>query len=413
VFNQSTVSMLADRLSAVPKLVMEKTIAQDIDDLVGSILPPMKLVVVDDADTAEALGSLVSRALSGRYPCTHVTLDDPVADEVNAGYLRTQTLSADALVAVGSGTINDLCKYVSHIDRKPYITFPTAASMNGYLSANASITMAQHKKTLPAHMPIGVFCDLGVISKAPPRLSKAGLGDSLARSTAQADWLLSHLLLDTDYDELPFALLAPYEEALFAQARGIGLLNMESIEQLMKVLLLSGLGMTIAGGSYPASQSEHMIAHAYDMLLHHRMRDYESQALHGEEVGVTTLATAAMQERFLRKAPHIRPDDFDSKTMIHNYGSKIATQARQAFDGKQQLIEQADRKTKEAISGWEAIAEKIASVILTSAEIESILKAADAPTTSQKIKWQDDAYDTATNTARYLRERFTFLDLDT
>jgi glycerol-1-phosphate dehydrogenase [NAD(P)+] len=413
VFNQATVSLLADRLSAVPKLVMEKTIAQDIDDLVASVLPPMKLVVIDDANTAEALGSHVCRALGGRYPCTHVTLENPLADEANAGYLRTQTLSADALIAVGSGTISDLCKYVSHIDRKPYLTFPTAASMNGYLSANASITVAQHKKTLPAHMPIGVFCDLGVISKAPARLSKAGLGDSLARSTAQADWLLSHILLDTDYDELPFELLVPYEAELFDQARGIGLGDAGTIKQLMTVLLLSGLGMTIAGGSYPASQSEHMIAHAYDMLLTYRTRDYISQALHGEEVGVTTLATAAMQERFLRKAPHIRPDDFDSKTMIGSYGSKIAAQARQIFDGKQQLIEQANLKTKNTIANWEEIAARIAQVIIPSTEIEAILKAADAPTTPQKIKWQPDMYDTATQTARYLRERFTFLDLAT
>ena len=61
--------------------------------------------------------------------------------------------SADALVAVGSGTINDLCKYAAAKDGKPYVVFATAPSMNGYTSMNAAITVDGHKKTLPAATP--------------------------------------------------------------------------------------------------------------------------------------------------------------------------------------------------------------------------------------------------------------------
>ena len=57
---------------------------------------------------------------------------------------------ADALVAVGSGTINDLCKYAAAQDGKPYAVFATAPSMNGYTSKNAAITVDGHKKSLPA-----------------------------------------------------------------------------------------------------------------------------------------------------------------------------------------------------------------------------------------------------------------------
>ena len=38
-----------------------------------------------------------------------------------------------------------------------------------------------------------------MLAAAPPRLIRAGLGDSACRSTAQADWLLSHMLLDRPY----------------------------------------------------------------------------------------------------------------------------------------------------------------------------------------------------------------------
>ena len=103
-----------------------------------------------------------------------------------------------SLIAVGSGTINDLCKYAAHLDRKPYAVFGTAPSMNGYTSANAAITVNGLKKSLAATMPAGVFLDLAVLAAAPPRMIRSGLGDSLCRPTAQADWLLSHRLTATD-----------------------------------------------------------------------------------------------------------------------------------------------------------------------------------------------------------------------
>jgi len=102
---------------------------------------------------------------------------------------------------------------------KPYAVFGTAPSMNGYVSLTASITLHGHKMTLPAQATGGVpFFDLGVLAAAPKRMIRAGLGDSVCRTTAQADWLLSHLLLGTDYRALPFALLEADETDLLEQA---------------------------------------------------------------------------------------------------------------------------------------------------------------------------------------------------
>ncbi len=99
------------------------------------------------------------------------------------------------MIAVGSGTINDVCKYGSAQDKKPYAVFATAPSMNGYTSVNAAITVHGHKMSLAAQAPVGAFFDLGVLAAAPARMIRSGLGDSLCRTTAQADWLLSHLLV--------------------------------------------------------------------------------------------------------------------------------------------------------------------------------------------------------------------------
>lgn len=413
MFAAATNELLKKKLPSLPQLVMEAELAHDIDELVAGVLPPQKLAVVDDVHTADAFGNGVYRALKGRFPSTHITLDKhPLADDVTVQKLRTQTLSADALVAVGSGTVSDLCKYVAHLDRKPYIVFPTAASMNGYLSANASITVGGHKKTMLAFMPLAVFCDMSVIADAPPRLNKSGLGDSLARSTAQVDWLMSHLLLDTHYDETPFELLKELEPQLYDSARGIALADSKSIEILMKILLISGIGMTIAGGSYPASQGEHMIAHAHEMFFNRaeHIINKAKRNLHGEEIGVTTLTMAEMQEKLLRGKPKLRANDFSTEQMISLAGSDIATQARKAFDGKYALVSHST--AEDILKKWDDVAAKLAPVMIESKKLKEVLEAAEAPISCTALKWNAKDYDATVGYARYTRERFTFLDLE-
>jgi glycerol-1-phosphate dehydrogenase [NAD(P)+] len=402
VFHAATESLIRKHLPRVPKLIAEDNLRRDLDELVADVFAPMRLAVVDDKYTADALGDEVFRALKGRFPSTHVTLPPTVIpDDKTVASLRAQTLSADALVAVGSGTINDICKYVAHLDRKPYLVFASAASMNGYVSANASITVGGHKKTMLAMMPQAVFCDLSVITAAPPRLAQSGFGDSAARSTAQADWLLSHLLLDTHYDEVPFELLAPYEAELLDRARGIGKQDKASLLLLIKTLLLSGMGMTIAGGSYPASQGEHMIAHTMEMLADKKAK----HPLHGEAIGVTTLIMAGVQQKLLQGKISFRPDDFSTERMIHHFGSEVAMQCRKVFDGKMALVKTTARPE------WASVAEKIAPITIEPDILRKALESAGAPTQTSQLGWSDPDVANALSLARYTRERFTFLDL--
>jgi len=407
MFSKEIISLLHKSIQLMPFLTCARSLKHDIDELVMMALPSMKLAVVDDVETAQAFGEQIFKALKGRFDCVHITLGKaPSADSDTVDDIRRQTQACEALVAVGSGIVNDLCKYASFLDKKPYIIFPTAASMNGYVSANASITVDGYKKTLPAHMPKAVFCDMSVIAAAPARLNKSGLGDALARPTAQADWLLSHLWLGTPYNETPFLLLRDVEPQLFAQARGIAMGDRDSIELLMHNLLLSGFGMTIAGGSYPASQGEHMIAHAMEMLsVRHSREGGNPVTLHGEEIGVTTLTMARLQEKMLSRAPALASLEFPREILIGLFGEKITAEAEKAYGVKQEKIRQA------ILPDWDNIAQRITQVMLPSSRIEAILKAAEAPCTPQALGWTEIDYNTALAHARFLRDRFTFLDV--
>lgn len=408
MFDNATQDLLKKKLPGLPQLVAAPSLKHDIDELVHGALPPVKLAVVDDANAGAVLGDQVARALKA----ARVRLSgNTKADEATVEFIRRESAGCGALVAVGGGTINDLCKYAAFLDKKPYVVFPTAASMNGYVSANASISFEGYKKTCAAAMPAAVLCDSGVIAAAPPRLARSGLGDSLARPTAQADWLLSHLLLNTPYDQTPFDILKPLEEGLFEAARGIGKGDAASIDLLMRILLLSGLGMTIAGGSYPASQGEHMIAHAYEMIVASDKWQVagERNIFHGEAIGVTALAMARRQEALMGIEPELLPDNFDGEYMTGLYGAQVAEEAKKSFAVKHQRI--AGAYAAASLKSWPDIAGKLEKIMLPPARIEAILKAAEAPLTHRQLGWDDKQYMAASATARFLRDRFTFLDL--
>ena len=223
-------------------VVIAETLEGRESELVTSLGIKGRIAVVCDENTRDVMGLRVAKALqaahnSGISGVETVVLDHPHADEANLDGLREKTRHVDALVAVGSGTINDLCKYVTATDGRRYCVFGTAPSMNGYTSTTASITLANGLKvSKPAHAPLGVFIDLKVNAAVPTYLVASGFGDCLVRSVAQFDWWLSHRMLDTFYTELPFQLEAADERELMARASDLAKGDIEAVGYLQRVL---------------------------------------------------------------------------------------------------------------------------------------------------------------------------------
>ena len=132
-----------------------------------------RLAVVSDENTRAALGMRVLRALGGIAQVTDIRLPGrPHADGATVEDIRRESKSCDALIAVGAGTINDLCKYAAAQEGKPYAVFATAPSMNGYTSVNAAITVGGLKKSLASVAPLGVFMDLEVLARSEEHTSE-------------------------------------------------------------------------------------------------------------------------------------------------------------------------------------------------------------------------------------------------
>ena len=106
---------------------------ESLDGAEADLVRPLGLgtnfAVVADEATYAALGARVERALRALGPVTPIVLDHPHADLETVEDLRNKLRPYEAVVAVGSGTINDLCKYATHLDGRGYCVFATAASI--------------------------------------------------------------------------------------------------------------------------------------------------------------------------------------------------------------------------------------------------------------------------------------------
>jgi len=390
-------------------VAIERSLAGREADLVTPLGLGRRLAVVSDATTRVVLGARVERALARVATIEPVVLNgQPHADASTVEWLRQACAHVDALVAVGSGTINDLCKYAGAQDGKPYAVFATAPSMNGFTSKNAAITVDGHKKSLAAATPAGVFMDLAVLAAAPARMIRAGLGDSLCRSTAQADWLLSHLFFATPYRRAPFALLADDEPALLDDPEALLRNDPDAMRALARTLVLSGLGMTICDGSYPASQGEHLISHYIDTKAPSDRAAY----FHGEQVGVATVTMARIQEAVLAAGPpRLTPAMVSQSELQRRFGEAVGESCWHEFNAKRLTADGQMRLQRHLDTHWDEIRASVRRAMIPAERIRDVLQRAKCAVTPADIGLAPAFYATAVRDARFLRDRYTFLDL--
>ena len=391
-------------------VVIEDSLAGREAELLTALGLGPRLAVISDANTFAALGERIERAISGTFTVQRIVLDGVFDADIETIARLAAALDprTDAVVAVGSGTLNDLSKMVALERGCPQAVFATAPSMNGYTSLSASITGGGVKRSVRAATPVGVFFDLGVLAQAPLPMIRAGLGDSVCRSTAQADWLLSHLLLDRPYLETPFALLAVDEDALFGQARALVSGDLGAMRSLVRTLVLSGFGMTIAGGSFPASQGEHLLSHYIEMM--HPPGVVE--ALHGAQVGVCTLAMAGLQGAILAREapPAVHASTITLDDLLARFGPFAGAACWAELAPKLFDETTAEQLTARLATSWDRIRARIDAVSLGVAKLRDVLLAAGAPTSPDELGWPAALLADALGHAREIRNRYTFLD---
>lgn len=207
--------------------------------------------------------------------------------------LAAMTSQDDMLLAVGSGTLNDVTKYVSARTGIPYVIAATAPSMDGYASTVAPTILDGFKTTLPAVYPAAIVADVDILKDAPMPMLTAGFGDIIGKFTSLADWRLSHQLNGEYYCPEVAGVIEAAVETCAANAQALAQREPQAIQAMTEALILSGLAMGMVGVSRPASGAEHQMAHYWEMDA---LRRGEEHPLHGNAVGVGTVLAASLYE---------------------------------------------------------------------------------------------------------------------
>jgi glycerol-1-phosphate dehydrogenase [NAD(P)+] len=400
------------RPAAVPydSIVFRENLDGAEADLVRALNLGSSFCVVADRDTYDALGARIAGRLRALGPVETVILDHPHADVKTASELAPRLARAEAVVAVGSGTINDLCKYVTGLDGRRYCVFGTAGSMNGYTSTTASMTLETGLKvSLPSHAPSGFFVDLAVSAAAPKHLAAAGFADCLVRSVAQVDWWMSHRLLGTPYLNTPYVIQEADEIELNKRASGLPAGDVAAIGYLYRVLTLCGLGVSFTGMSNHGSMGEHQISHYIDCFA----RERHPGTLHGQQVGVACLTMARLQQQMLAsdRPPVIKPTEIDEAGMKRRMGTDVALQCLAELRAKVFTATGAAVFNDRLAQLWPALRAELAAFIIPVEDMTRLLVAAGGPTSARELGLPVDFYREAVLHCREMRNRFSFLDI--
>lgn len=287
---------------SVKDIIIEEGAINKLPEYISSIFQGNSeyIGIICDENTYEAAGKKVALLFAG---CKLICLPSSNLHADNHGVHITEEKMKDypnikLILAVGAGTIHDISRYIANQYNIPFVSIPTAASVDGFVSTVAAMTWDGFKKTLPAVAPVLVVADSSVFSKAPYRLTASGISDLLGKYTALADWEIAHLVTGEYICERVCDLEV---QALKEVTACLDDLKQEdnhpqkiqAYEQLMYALLLSGIAMQMVGNSRPASGAEHHISHLWEMEVINGHLD----AYHGEKVSIGLLLAVKTYEK--------------------------------------------------------------------------------------------------------------------
>lgn len=213
----------------------------------------------------------------GLRECEVFQVEGASVDAAMALGSRLRGGSYEAVVGIGGGRTIDATKYAATLAGMPMVSVATNLSHDGICSPTASLEHEKGKASFGVTMPLAMIVDLDYVRAAPERLVRAGVGDVLSNFSAVEDWVLSNREQGDPIDRLALTFARVAAEALLYQPRSIE--SDEFLTVLAEGLVLSGMAMSFAGSSRPASGGDHEILHAIDAL-------FPGTANHGELAGL-------------------------------------------------------------------------------------------------------------------------------
>ena len=392
-------------------------------DLFMENFPGKKALIVADGNTWVAAGEKVWSYFKGAgiefrkhlFGMEEFHADSRYSDEIGAELDEFPSIP----VAVGSGVINDLCKLAAFRHNVPYMVVATAASVDGYSSSGASITVDGAKMTIECKAPKVILADTNVLASAPKEMTAAGYADLAAKIPAGGEWMIADLFGTEPIVPEAWKILYEILPEMIADPEGIAAGNPESVGILFAGLTLSGIAMQVAHSSRPASCAEHLYSHWLDMTGHTFNGKLQS---HGFQVGVGTLTTCAFFDELLKmdlseidveacveKWPALEEEQRRAREIFKDFPVPELgyTEITKKYNDKETV-----RRQLELIkNNWHEFKKKLRKQVYSFDKMQNMFSIAGAPTCPEDIGVTRNQMRYLTDFVQLMRWRINMLDL--
>ncbi len=333
----------------------------------------------------------------------------PMCDDATVATVAEQLRGTqpDLVVAVGSGVINDLSKWAAFQLGIPYLVVATAASMNGYSSANVAPTIGGVKMLIEARAPLAVLAEPRVIEQSPAEMLAAGFGDTIAKHQSTADWVMNRSLSGEYFCPFCAGIVTRLEPLYLDHPEDIRHGRPEAVAGLFEALFWTGMAMTLMGTSVPASGGEHLFSHTLDMIAEIRGERHD---LHGRQVGLGTVLSATLYQRVLAlDSPVLKPLPPTIEDRLWSVPS-VAAAVTEQYQAKQQRLEPIRHKIAQR-DLWDRLRTELAAEAKSPETIHTWLQRAGAAVSMADIGCSRERIKSAILHMHEIRKRFTIVDL--
>jgi glycerol-1-phosphate dehydrogenase [NAD(P)+] len=394
------------------RVIYENGALTRLPEVLSEYTTGRRVVLLMDVRTRDVAGKEAAALLrDADWEVSEIVVPDPaegaspICDDHTHDWLLRQIKTADAVLPIGSGVLSDLGKWTAFDLDVPYVCFGTAASMNGYASANVATTMKGVKSLLWARPPRTVVSDPAILRDAPYKLTTAGLGDILAKSVSSADWRMNHFLFGDYFCQRSVSLIADIEPLYMDHPEDVRERKPKAMEALFHGLLLTGIAMTMAETSSPASGGEHLISHTLDMMssLHGVPHD-----LHGRQVGLGTILASEVYRRVLS----LESPDFSRALMDFDKGfwGPLGDEVEVNYAQKAGRLPKAVKILSQGDS-WDRLREEVGPFLRPPERIRNCLERAGAAYRAEDVGCTRERLLRAVLHSHEIRSRFTVIDL--
>jgi glycerol-1-phosphate dehydrogenase [NAD(P)+] len=121
---------------------------------------------------------------------------------------------------------------------------------------------------------------------------------------------------------------------------------------------------------------------------------------------------ARIQEDVLAAGPpRLDSERVTEAGLQRRFGTEIGASCWREFQAKPMAPEDASRFERRLADRWDAVRGSVVEAMVPAERIRAVLRRAGCPTTPEEIGLTPAFYASAVRNARFLRDRYTFLDL--